>query len=154
MPTPSSPLPISNNFHAKRFCLQSLLLAGLLLFSGTAQAADDDNSNDDNNNGGPIVKTEPLMLGSPTRSTTCTRTTTITIAYKPTLAPGDDTYTLFGCYGEASEEGGLPFHQHEAPAGISGDKLTLDACLKGCAALKPPTKDFEQYAYAGTKNGR
>lgn len=151
MPLLPIPIPtrIASDFDAKRFCLQSLLWAGLLsgLTRGEATSGD------------PLVKTEqPLMLGSPTATTvhiSTTRTITITITYKPTLAPGDGTYTLLGCYGEPST--GHIFNEDgscKTPDGIAEQKLTIEDCLKGCAASKPPEKDLAQYAYAGTKNGR
>ena len=143
MPIPI-PIPISN-FDAKRFCLRSLLWTGLL-FGSRGEVAYGDS----------LVRTEPLVLGSPTASIAITRTVTITIAYRPTLAPGDATYTLLGCYGEPS--GGHIFNengQYKTPDGVSEQKLTIEDCLKGCAASKkPPEEGLGQYAYAGTKNGR
>ncbi|RYO75006.1 hypothetical protein DL766_008179 [Monosporascus sp. MC13-8B] len=78
------------------------------------------------------------MLGSPTLRY-ATRTVTLTIAYKPTLMPGDVTYTLLGCYGEPStghafgQEG-----QYAVPGELPAENVTIMTCFQGCADLKPP----------------
>ncbi len=100
------------------------------------------------------VRTETLMLGSPTADIP-TRTVTVTIAYKPTLAVGDATFTLLGCYGEPN--GGHVLGQdgqYETLEEISGERLTIEECLEGCENLKPPDGGVGQYTYAGAKNGR
>lgn len=103
-------------------------------------------------------KTEMGMLGSPVEHITVTITTTI--AYKPkptpTLAPGDSIYSLLGCYGRGAgdSKGGHPFGNGEGYASpiIPPDKMTIDACLKRCAAMKP-RKSSGCYEYAGLMNG-
>ncbi|RYP32794.1 hypothetical protein DL767_005042 [Monosporascus sp. MG133] len=140
-------MPISiSDFDAKRFYLRSLLWSGLLFLGSRSEVI--------TSSGDPLVGTEPpLMLGSPTVRY-ATRTVTITIAYKPTLMPGDATYTLLGCYGEPStghafgQEG-----QYAVPGEIPAQNLTIMTCFQGCAGLKPPNGSLGQYAYVGLQNG-
>ncbi|RYO99097.1 hypothetical protein DL764_006899 [Monosporascus ibericus] len=139
-------MPISiSDFDAKRFCLRSLLWSGLLFLGSRNEVT---TSSD------PLVGTEaPLMLGSPTVRY-ATRTVTVTIAYKPTLMPGDAIYTLLGCYGESStrhafgQEG-----QYAVPGETPAENLTIMTCFQGCAGLKPPSGSLGQYAYVGIQNG-
>ncbi|RYP89718.1 hypothetical protein DL770_004159 [Monosporascus sp. CRB-9-2] len=135
-----------SDFDAKRFCLRSLRWSGLLLLGSRTEATA--------SSGDPLVGTEPpLMLGSPTVRY-ATRTVTVTIAYKPTLMPGDATYTLLGCYGESGT--GHAFGQegrYAVPGEIPADNLTILACFQGCAGLKPPNGSLGQYAYVGVQNG-
>ena len=103
--------------------------------------------------GGDLVIMEPLVLGSPTAGV-ATRTVTVTIAYKPTLVPGDANYTLMGCYGQPA--GGNTFGKEgecTTPEGLPGDDFTIQDCLNGCADSKS-SDDTEQYLYAGIKGGR
>ncbi|RYP77872.1 hypothetical protein DL771_000969 [Monosporascus sp. 5C6A] len=140
-------MPISiSDFDTKRFCLRSLLWSGLFFLGSRNEVT--------TSSGDPLVGTEPpLMLGSPTIRY-ATRTVTVTIAYKPTLMPGDATYTLLGCYGESStghafgQEG-----QYAMPGEISAENLTIKTCFQGCAGLKPPNGSLGQYAYVGVQNG-
>ncbi|RYP49037.1 hypothetical protein DL768_005177 [Monosporascus sp. mg162] len=139
-------MPISiSDFDAKRFYLRSLLWSGLFLGSRNEVTT---------SSGDPLVGTEPpLMLGSPTVRY-ATRTVTVTIAYKPTLMPGDATYTLLGCYGESStghafgQEG-----QYAVPGEIPAENLTIMTCFQGCASLKTSNGSLGQYAYVGLQNG-
>ncbi|RYP24216.1 hypothetical protein DL765_000711 [Monosporascus sp. GIB2] len=140
-------MPISiSDFDAKRFCLRSLLWSGLLFLGSRSEVT--------TSSGGPLVDTEnPLILGSPTVRY-ATRTVTVTIAYKPTLMPGDATYTLLGCYGEPStghafgQEG-----QYAVPGELPAENVTIMTCFQGCAGLKPPNGSLGQYAYVGLQNG-
>ena len=144
------PIPIPRlNFEARRFGLRGLLLlwAGAGLLPAPARA-------DEVALGERLVTTEPLMLGSPTEGV-ATRTVTITIAYKPTLAPGIGDYTLAGCYGEPS--GGHIFGPDGTFAvleGLPGDNFTIGDCLQGCADSAPEDDAVESYAHAGIKDGR
>ncbi|RYP54127.1 hypothetical protein DL769_010407 [Monosporascus sp. CRB-8-3] len=140
-------MPISiSDFDAKRFCLRSLLWNGLLFLGSRSEVITP--------SGDRLVSTEPsLMLGSPTIRY-ATRTVTVTIVYKPTLMPGDATYTLLGCYGEPStghafgQEG-----QYAVPGEIPAENLTIMTCFQGCGGLKQPNGTLGQYAYVGVQNG-
>ncbi|KAI1760728.1 hypothetical protein GGR53DRAFT_63915 [Hypoxylon sp. FL1150] len=131
---------LPKEFSSTRFCLRALLWSGLLFGSRC-----DDNSIEGD-------RTEMGMVGSPVEYSTITITTTI--AYKPTLAPGDSTYSLFGCYGWDSKGGHL-LGQDEGYAIpiVPPGKMTVDACLEGCATLKPSLESSDHYEYAGLMNG-
>ncbi|KAI1401605.1 hypothetical protein F4819DRAFT_316922 [Hypoxylon fuscum] len=133
------------DFRSKRFCLQVLIWSRLFFTSRC----------DGNLMGGHT--SELGVLGSPVVHLS-TITITTTIAYNPTLAPGDSTYLLLGCYSQPDDNsrGGHPFGQGEdytAPA-VSPDELTIDACLDGCASLRLRNDASNDYIYAGLKNGR
>ncbi|KAI1778897.1 hypothetical protein F4818DRAFT_455145 [Hypoxylon cercidicola] len=124
-------------FSSKRFCLRTLLWSGLLFESRCDSMWMEGHTS------------ELGMLGSPVVDY-LTITITTTIAYKPTLAPGDSTYSLLGCYG--LDSGRHPFEHKEGYASptIPPDKFTIGACLEECAVLK---ESSDHYEYAGLMNG-
>ncbi|KAK7917179.1 hypothetical protein PG985_010787 [Apiospora marii] len=106
-----------------------------------------------------VSTSEILEIGPPPTKHdvgTVTRTVTITIAYKPTLAPGDPTYSLLGCYGHTGFEGVHPFGKEQdyaSPPSLDAKNVTVAACLEGCGKLPSPNKTAGQFIYAGLKNG-
>lgn len=100
------------------------------------------------------------VVGAPVkRDGLPTRTVTVDVAYKSTLAPGYDNYNLLGCYNNTGLDGrgGHPFGKQEdyaSPSTLDGSKLTISACLNGCYSLKPTQKDNGYFAFAGLRNGR
>ncbi|KAI2619561.1 hypothetical protein GGR54DRAFT_647733 [Hypoxylon sp. NC1633] len=131
------------DFSSKRFCLQTLLWSGLLFKSRCENAG----------TGGD--KSELGVLGSPAVHVS-TITITTTIAYRPTLAPGDSTYSLLGCYryGSDGSGGGHPFGErgYTTPA-IPPDKLTVNACFDGCASLRLLSESPDDYGFVGIRDG-
>jgi len=103
-----------------------------------------------------------------TATKTSTITITTTIAYKPSLIPGNSDYTLLGCYSQPTgtgKGGGSIFVSSEQDAGVPADNLTISGCLEGCASAsekgndgKGNDKDKDKYSipyiYAGLRNGR
>ncbi|KAK6839751.1 transmembrane receptor [Apiospora arundinis] len=106
-----------------------------------------------------VSTSEILEVGPPPTkhsSNVPTRTVTITIAYKPTLALGDPTYSLLGCYGHTGFEGVHPFGKEKdyaTPPSLDAKNMAVDSCLKGCASLPLPNKTAGQFMYVGLKNG-
>ncbi|KAI0010452.1 hypothetical protein F4779DRAFT_307277 [Xylariaceae sp. FL0662B] len=129
------------DFRSKRFRLRALLWSGLLFGSQCEYTW----------TGGST--SEVLVLGSPVIHIP-TITITTTIAYRPTLVPGDAKYTLLGCYSQpGGNSGGCALSQEISPETVSERNLTIGACLEGCASLTPPNKTSEYYAYVGLRNG-
>ncbi|KAI1852026.1 hypothetical protein JX265_008169 [Neoarthrinium moseri] len=100
------------------------------------------------------------VVGAPVKRNddVATRTVTVSIAYKPTLAAGKTNYNLMGCYGQTGLDGqGVhPFGKEKdyaSPASIDTKRLTVDSCLAGCQSLKPPTGGKDHFTYVGLKNG-
>lgn len=161
-------------FDFRRLRIQGILVVSLLLLLSTlspspsffALAADSDENNvDPGSTTSPpspsgVSTSEILEVGPrPTRYDVgnVTRTVTITIAYKPTLAPGDPTYSLLGCYGHTGFEGVHPFGKEQdyaSPPLLDAKNVTVAACLDGCAKLPSPNKMVGHFIYAGLKNGR
>ncbi|KAK8102725.1 hypothetical protein PG984_015871 [Apiospora sp. TS-2023a] len=169
-------MPIANTifFGLGRLRIQGILGFHLLLILSTLSsspprlfvlAADSDtNSIDQGSTASPspssgVSTSEVLEVGPPPTKHyvgTVTRTVTITIAYKPTLAPGDPTYSLLGCYGHTGFEGVHPFGKEQdyaSPPSLDAKNVTVAACLEGCAKLPSPNKGIEQFMYAGLRNG-
>ncbi|KAI1379132.1 hypothetical protein F4677DRAFT_359081 [Hypoxylon crocopeplum] len=133
----------ATDFSSKRLCLRALLWGGLLFKAQCGNARE----------GGS--RSELGVLGSPV-GPFGTVTVTTTIAYKPTLAPGDSTYSLLGCYSGISG-GGPPFGRggsHTIPATVPLDKLTISACLDACASLRLLHGSPDDYGIVGLRNGR
>lgn len=102
---------------------------------------------------------EVLIIATPVRPNLVTRTVTITIAYKPTLAPGDSSYGLCGCYGHTGidQRGGHPFgteQDYATPSSVDLAKLTVASCLDGCATMPREPNTNDRFDFAGLKNGR
>ncbi|KAI5860658.1 hypothetical protein GGS23DRAFT_219029 [Durotheca rogersii] len=104
-----------------------------------------------------IHTSELGFLGSPTVQLP-TVTITTTLAYKPTLAPGNSVYSLLGCYscGSSGSGDGAPFGPGPRTTAVVGSpyKFTAGACLEMCASLSAPDwKASKHYAYAGLRSG-
>ncbi|KAI1178893.1 hypothetical protein F4777DRAFT_39743 [Nemania sp. FL0916] len=139
----------TTDFNAQRFWTAALLWSGLFCHSLCDDAPPG------------VTETELLILGSPpahesTETLTSTVTVTQTIAYKPTLVPGNSQYTLLGCYAQSSGDGGHVF----GPDGldvksnnVGPDNLTTDGCLRGCRSAAPPSDEKGVYVYAGLQDG-
>ncbi|KAK6077781.1 hypothetical protein SCUP234_06539 [Seiridium cupressi] len=137
---------LPDDFRTKRFCLQAMLWSRLLFTAHTRQTR---------SAVGPPVKRD----GPVKRDDFTTRTVTLSIAYKPTLAPGDANYELLGCYGHTGMDaaGAHPFGKEAdfaSPSSVNTTKLTVYACLDGCMGLSPPNGSGDHFKYAGVKNGR
>lgn len=154
--------PILDTLYAKRFYLRAMLLGGLLLTAclakrtvsvvGAPVKRDDEPSGQSFD---PVYKRDEAT--STTRSTT-TRTTTVTVEYKPTLVPGDAKYDLLGCYGHSGLDGsgGHPFGKESdfaSPSSVNTTELTAYSCLQGCFGLAPPKGSADHFKHAGMKNG-
>ncbi|KAK9774616.1 hypothetical protein SCAR479_08701 [Seiridium cardinale] len=136
---------LPDDFRTKRFCLQAMLWSGLLLTAHTRQTT--------SAVGAPVKRDGPVK-----RDDFTTRTVTLSIAYKPTLAPGDANYELLGCYGHTGLDaaGAHPFGKEAdfaSPSSVNATKLTVYACLDGCMRLSPPNGSGDHFRYAGVKNG-
>ncbi|KAK8071030.1 hypothetical protein PG997_011233 [Apiospora hydei] len=160
-----------NFFGLRRSCTQGILGTGLILLLSASlspsvfvRAADGDNKIDHGLTSPPppspgVSTSEVLEIGPPPtkhEKSTVTRTVTLTMAYKPTLAPGDSTYTLLGCYGHTGFEGVHPFGKEKdyaSPPSLDAKNVSVAACLDGCAKLPSPNKTAGQFAYVGLKNG-
>lgn len=147
-------MSLLSDFSIKRLCLQSMLWSGLLFTTPSQATATTTPATTSSN-----TLTELVVVGTPVKHNIHTRTVTISIAYKPTLAPGDSNYTLVGCYGNTGMdgEGGHPFGTEKdfaSPSSADGKNLTTADCLEGCSSLEPPDGTTEQFPYAGVKNGR
>ncbi|KAI1141191.1 hypothetical protein F5Y05DRAFT_301908 [Hypoxylon sp. FL0543] len=134
------------DFSWKRLCTQTLVWSGLLFTS---------RCDDTWTEGGDV--SEVGVLGSPVEVVS-TITVTTMIAYNPTLAPGDSTYSLEGCYSHDTDTGGHPFGQgqgwgYDTPPTVPLDELTIVACVNGCTALKPVGQILGHYQYIGLWNG-
>ncbi|OTA92953.1 hypothetical protein M434DRAFT_396090 [Hypoxylon sp. CO27-5] len=136
------------DFSWKRFCIQTLVWSGLLFKLRCDDAWTEE--------GGT---SELGVLGSPTEPVVIVTITT-TIAYNPTLAPGDSTYSLVGCYSQENTDsgGGHPFGHgqgwgYDTPPTVPLDKLTIGACVKGCLGLEPLGNAVGHYRYIGLRNG-
>lgn len=72
----------------------------------------------------------------------------------PTLAPGEFTYTLQGCYSKPSS-GASPYALQEfvVPDRVGEDNLTARACLEECASLVVPT-DSSFYDFVSVEDGK
>ncbi|KAK8073714.1 hypothetical protein PG994_004613 [Apiospora phragmitis] len=164
----------TNSFSLRRSYIQGILGISLLLslpstspsLSVFVRAADSENYNigEDTTSLPPpppgVSTSEVLEIGPPPTTrhddTIVTRTVTITIAYKPILAPGDSTYSLLGCYGHTGFEGIHPFGQerdYASPPSLEAKNITVAACLDGCAKLPSPNKTAGQFVYVGLENG-
>ncbi|KAI8627001.1 hypothetical protein F5Y19DRAFT_487286 [Xylariaceae sp. FL1651] len=91
-----------------------------------------------------------------TSTLTSTITITTTIAYKPSLIPGDSKYTLIGCYSQPTGNGGRIFgaDEHDACSDkVPPDNLTIDGCLEGCGSSPQPSNRTKLYIYVGLING-
>ncbi|KAF3019737.1 hypothetical protein E8E14_009875 [Neopestalotiopsis sp. 37M] len=149
--------PILDTLYTTRGYLRAMLVGGLLLTACLATRTV-------SVVGAPVKREEPVnnnKRDEPTstiRSTT-TRTTTVTIAYKPTLVPGDVKYDLLGCYGQSGLDGagGHPFGKESdfaSPSSVNTTELTVYSCLQGCFALSPPKGgSADHFKYTGMKNG-
>ncbi|KAH9905276.1 hypothetical protein F4778DRAFT_779623 [Xylariomycetidae sp. FL2044] len=141
------PPPGFLDFDTKRFCLQALLWSGLLFVGSKCEVVE------------AVSRSEVLALGPPTTMPLPTITITTTIAYKPTLIPGDPTYTLLGCYsppGGADDSGAHAFGPegtYKVPEAVHPENMTIPACLAGCERLPPPDTNCEHYPYVGLWNG-
>ncbi|KAK7946685.1 uncharacterized protein PG986_011006 [Apiospora aurea] len=160
-----------NYFGLRRSCTQGILGTSLVLLlsaslspSAFVLAADGDNKIDHGLTSPPppppgVSTSEVLEVGPPPtkhEKSTVTRTVTLTMAYKPTLAPGDSTYSLLGCYGHTGFEGVHPFGKEKdyaSPPSLDAKNVSVAACLDGCAKLPSPDKKAGQFAYVGLKNG-
>ncbi|KAI1417394.1 hypothetical protein F5Y13DRAFT_84487 [Hypoxylon sp. FL1857] len=136
------------DFSWKRICVQILVWSGLLFKSRCDDAWTEE--------GGA---SELGVLGSPVQMVT-TVTVTTTIASNPTLAPGDSTYSLVGCYSQNNSDsgGGHPFGEgqgwgYDTPPTVPLDKLTTAACVKGCMALRPVEEILDNFKYMGLWDG-
>ncbi|KAI0113861.1 hypothetical protein F4776DRAFT_667023 [Hypoxylon sp. NC0597] len=136
------------DFSWKRFCIQTLVWSGLLFKLRCDDAWTEE--------GGT---SELGVLGSPTEPVVILTITT-TIAYNPTLAPGDSAYSLVGCYSQdnTGSGGGHPFGQgqgwgYDTPPTVPLDKLTIGDCVKGCLGLKPVGQVSDHFKYVGLRNG-
>ncbi|KAI1299747.1 hypothetical protein F5Y03DRAFT_247009 [Xylaria venustula] len=106
------------------------------------------------------AETELLVLGTPPIPTpvlTSTLTITTTVAYEPSLVPGNSHYTLVGCYSPLSPDRGRIFGPDDYDA-LSDNKikpgnLTVDSCLQSCGSAIPPKEGKESYIYSGLRNG-
>ncbi|KAI0130269.1 hypothetical protein BJ170DRAFT_308376 [Xylariales sp. AK1849] len=130
-----------------RFCLQGVFWSGLLFTSSLSQTT---------TSGASL--TELLVVSSLNKNDLATRTVTITIAYKPSIFPGNGRYLLAGCYGHTGLDGqGLhPFGKEDnyaSPSSVDAKNLTVPACLDGCSSLKLPNRTTTQFTYVGLKNG-
>jgi hypothetical protein len=128
------------------------LLWGSLLFTSHSQAAAAGTST-------RCTLTSLVVVGTPIQHAPLTRTVTVTVAYKPTLSPGDSSYKLVGCYGQTGLDGkgAHPFGTEKdfaSPTTVDERNLTVGACLNGCNSLKPPNGTIEHFPYVGLKNGR
>jgi hypothetical protein len=142
------------DFSTKQLCLRVLLWSGLLFPSRCDDVPPTGQT-----------KTELLVIGAPlpvpTSTTTSTSTSTVTItttiAYKPSLIPGDSQYTLLGCYRYPAGKGPGIFGSDVYDAcsdKVQPDNLTIDGCLGGCGSATPPSNGTTLYVYAGLRNGR
>ncbi|KAI0172861.1 hypothetical protein GGR52DRAFT_425117 [Hypoxylon sp. FL1284] len=145
-PVYTAPIMFPIDFRSRHFCLQALLWSGLLFESRCDSVRMEGD------------RSELGVLGSPAVEY-MTITITTTIAYRPTMAPGDSAYSLLGCYGHRAGDGrgGHPFGQEEdytyASPIIPPNRLTLHSCLEGCTALRSPDESLDQYEYVGLMNG-
>ncbi|KAK8024179.1 transmembrane receptor [Apiospora rasikravindrae] len=161
-----------NHFSLRRSCIRGILATSLVLLLSAssspsvfvARATDVDNKIDQGSTSPPppppgVSTSEVLEIGPPSTThekSTVTRTVTLTVAYKPTLAPGDSTYSLLGCYGHTGFEGVHPFgkeRDYASPPLLDAKNVSVAACLDGCAKLPSPNKTAAQFAYVGLKNG-
>ncbi|KAH8205267.1 hypothetical protein TruAng_000514 [Truncatella angustata] len=127
----------------KRFCLQAMLWSGLLFTTHARHTT---------SILGPPVKRDGSVKGDDLS----TRTMTVSIAFKPTLAAGNANYELMGCYGQAGlDRSGHPFGKEAdfaSPSSVNKTELTPYSCLDGCMELSPPKGKPEHFKYAGLKN--
>ncbi|KAI8966451.1 hypothetical protein F5Y11DRAFT_354335 [Daldinia sp. FL1419] len=99
------------------------------------------------------------MLGPPPTPVVhvSTVTVTTTIAYNPAATPTGSLYSLLGCYSRPPGDEGSIFGKEggsTVPVKVPLDKLTVRACLEGCADQHPPKKTTEHYGFVGVSNGR
>lgn len=75
----------------------------------------------------------------------------------PTSIPGDNTYTLLGCYVEPPASSGHralgPAGTYITPSGLNVNSLTVEQCLQACATTLDSTGS-DAYPYAGVENAR
>lgn len=135
---------LPTDFNLGRFCVWTLLWSRLLCQSRC----------DDVWTGGDV--SELGVVGSPDVYIS-TITITTTIAYHPSVTPGDSIYTLQGCYGQGTDgSGGHPFGDegsYTTPT-IPSDQLTVEACVNACGALTPSNEGEDKYELAGVRNGK
>jgi hypothetical protein len=103
---------------------------------------------------------DQALTSTATATKTSTITVTTTMAYKPSLIPGNSDYTFLGCYSQPTEKGkGGVFASSQHDVGLPADNLTISRCLESCASAsekgKGKDKDLtSSYIYAGLRNGR
>ncbi|KAI1433541.1 hypothetical protein GGR50DRAFT_494128 [Xylaria sp. CBS 124048] len=137
---------LPSGFGARSLCLRAILMTGWFLGSLCENA--------------PRGETTSalLVIGTPAPTTSVTISTftvTTTIAYKPSLIPGDSQYTLVGCYSQATGIEGRVFGPdgHNAYPKGSPKNITIRHCLGACGSAPPPINTTAHFLYAGMRNG-
>ncbi|KAK6214359.1 hypothetical protein LQW54_004407 [Pestalotiopsis sp. IQ-011] len=154
--------PMLDTLYTKRVYLRAMLLGGLLLTAclakRTVSVVGAPVKRDDEPSGQTSYSVYKRDEATSTTKSTTTRTTTVTVEYKPTLVSGDAKYDLLGCYGHSGLDGsgGHPFGKESdfaSPSSVNTTELTAYSCLQGCFVLSPPKGTTDHFKYAGIKNG-